>query len=116
MNSWEAAMAARAAGHPDVFLSYRSRNGHRDVTPNGWQVIRPEYKTDPDGQWFYQYNKTFVGNKNSEALQQAMAWASDKYGVTEWVKVPGFQGDYFPAEAAPAIKAAKQGQPKRLRR
>lgn len=110
MNSWEAAMAARAAGQPDVYLSYRARRGHRDVTPNGWQVIRPERKTDPDGQWFYQYNKTFIGNKDSEALQQAMAWASERYGIKEWVKVTGFGGDYFPAEAAAAIKAARKQQ------
>jgi hypothetical protein len=110
INTYEAAKAAREAGKPDIAICFRARNGHRDVTPQGWQVIRPGYKTDPDGAWYYQHNKTFTGNKGAqEALQQAKDWASAKYNLSgEWVKIPGFRGDWFPAESVPAIKAAQK--------
>lgn len=110
MNSYEAAKAAGKTGAPDVWLGFRASRGHRDVTPSGWQVLRPTHKTDPDGPWYYQHNKTFIGNKaDQEVLQQAKDWATAKYKLSgEWVKVPGFGGDWFPAEAVPAIKAAQK--------
>jgi hypothetical protein len=103
MNSWNAAQAAGAAGHPALFIGYTPS---ARVSPGGWSVISPEFKTEPGGHWMHHGHKYFMGNRDSEALQEAMDWASKKYGVKEWVKVPGFKGDYFPAEAVPAIKAA----------
>jgi len=110
MNTYEAAKAAREAGKPDIAICFRGRNGHRDVTPSGWQVIRPGFKTDPDGAWYFQHNKTFSGGRADDAvLQQAKDWATSKYKLTgEWVKIPGFRGDWFPAESVSAIKATQK--------
>jgi hypothetical protein len=113
MNSWEAAKAAGTAGHPDIFISYMPTDR---MSPGGWQVISPSHKTGPDGHWMHRGNKFFMGDKRGPKLVEAMDWASERYGITEWVKVPGFKGDYFPAEAAPAIKAARKAQTGRLAR
>lgn len=107
-NSFEAAKAAGEAGKPDVWLAFRTPHGPRDVVPSSWRVHRPGTKTDPDGPWYNHGSKTFTGKKNSAALQKAMDWASEKYGISGWVKIPGFGGDYFPAESVDAIKAAKK--------
>lgn len=96
MNNFEACQAAKAAGcrRHDIYISFSAATF---TSAAGWIVAQSgTYKT-----------KHFPGSKTrEEGLQVAKDWANRIYGVREWEKIPGFGGTYFPAENAPAIKAA----------
>lgn len=100
-NSWAAARAAEAAGHPPVFLRFQPGGTY----PSGWIVEHLRQRTDPS-MIHNNGRKLFTGPRGSKARQEAQDWAGSRYGVAEWVKVPGLGGDYFPSEAVPAIRAA----------
>lgn len=72
-----------------------------------WTVLRPGYHTDPDAGARRGFNKTFLvmGPGKTAAADEAKAWASERYGVTEWVKIPGLGGNWFPREVADLVKA-----------
>lgn len=108
-NAYDVASLARRHGLPDVFLNYRSVQRGRGYRPAAWQVMRASEKTDPGAFWMDYGNKTFniFGNGEKEAsLAAAEAWAAERYGVTEWVKVPGVFGGgaLFPAEVGVLVK------------
>lgn len=109
MNSYNAAQYAGEQGFPDVWISKYIKSGSRDMRSSSWKVCRPGHKTDPQN-WHYGYNKSFVmwERNDPKALQEAMDWAKEQYGVEEWVKVPGFAGDYFPKQAAKAITVERK--------
>lgn len=96
LNNWDACQAAKAAGcrRPDITISYSPANWPND---GSWVVERSgTYE-----------KKHFPGTKAHEkGLQAAKDWASRMYGISDWVKIPGMNGTYFPAENVPAIKAA----------
>jgi len=87
------------------FCSHASRAG----IPSGWKVVGLGFQTDPKAHWTDNGCKTFDGKKHSEAKQQAMDWASEKYGVEDWVRDPfgGYQ-DKKVFDAA-VVKARKEG-------
>lgn len=108
-NSHMAATFAGKQGFPDVWISKRGPEYGRAGMPPRWLVVSPNHKTDPSD-WNSGYAKTFVmcARNDPKALQKAMDWAKEQYGVEEWVKIPGFGGDYFPKEAAKAITAERK--------
>lgn len=85
-----------------VFVAYRPQD---KWTLAGWQVIRPGYQTDPGGHWSNFGDKTFDGT-GSEVRDAALAWASERYGVTEWKGMTGLGSDRFPADLVALAKAA----------
>jgi hypothetical protein len=96
MNNWEACQAAKAAGcrRHAIYIAFSAATF---TSPAGWVVARSEAGR----------SKIFSGSKaREEGLQAAKDWAYLQYGIRDWEKIPGFGGTYFPAENAPAIKAA----------
>jgi hypothetical protein len=89
-------------GHGNVFITYAPTEGGR-VWGARWRVARPGFQTDPKAAWYDYGNKTFqvwapYGEKHSEVkravLAEAQAWASQRYGITEWKRDPfGSYGD-----------------------
>lgn len=92
------------AGHGNVYIAYSPNEYGRIMRPARWQVVRPGFKTDPDGHWMNYGHKTFLlvnaGETHKEkkeiALEEAKAWASERYGITEWAKTPF--GDWMDAD------------------
>ena len=89
---------ARAGPKPRVFIDYRPQDLSRAGHPARWQVCGIGFKTDPDGHWEDYGHKTFNcfrPSKDKEFMRlEAVAWASEKYGVEEWEKSP--YGSYHP--------------------
>ena len=103
INSHKAARLAAEAGHPGVFLSFEAGQAYT----SGWAVRHVQHQTDPS-MIHNGGTRLYSGPRGSKALQEAMDWAGERYGVAEWVKIPGFQGDYFPKSAAAVITAARK--------
>lgn len=91
-------------GGTGVYLNYRAQQNGRAFVSAAWQVIRPGYKTDPGSHWQDHGHKTFL--RSTTAEQDAKAWAEERYGITEWAKIPGIRGAWFPAGDAAIIRAA----------
>ena len=114
-NPYDAATFASRRGGAGVYIAYRPQQTGRAYQPAAWQVIRPGFRTDPDSHWRDGLNKTFVvfeprpgSHMSDKELQRAAAeeWASDRYKVAGWVKIPGVPGALFPDQDAAIIKAA----------
>lgn len=103
MNSHDAARVARDAGLPGVYVGYEPQGTYG----YGYAVRRPGFQTDPN-MIHNGGNKLFSGPRNSHALQEAIQWAGHRFGIEEWVKIPGFGGDYFPESAAKVIIAERK--------
>jgi hypothetical protein len=109
LNADNAARAAAEAGLPGIYLQHVGASAY----PGGWTVNRPGFKTDPS-RIHNGGRKLFMGAPSSPARQEAIDWATARYGITEWVKIPGFRNTLFPAAAAQTIsdayKAAKEAK------
>lgn len=106
-NGHNASTVARDHGGVGVYISYRPKKDGRAYQNAAWQVVRPGFKTDSDGFWRDHGHKTFNVFAPVEKEPQRVAaekWASNRYGVSEWVKIPGLPGCLFPAQDAAIIK------------
>lgn len=88
-------------GKTDICISYAPYE-HRSVRTRRTHVYSPSHHTDPDAWWGNHGKKTFIG-KRSESMPKAIAWASEKYGITEWSTSP-FGGSKIPACVLVAAK------------
>lgn len=82
-NAWEFYGVGR------VYIDRQTTFG-RSPIPSAWKVIRPGYKTDPEG-WHYDGHKAFSyaeRDGSKQAFEEAKAWASERYGVREWKRDP----------------------------
>lgn len=110
-NPHNASTFAGERGGAGVYVTYRPEQRGRVYTFAAWQVVRPGYKTDPGGHWMDHGHKTFgvrSVQERSAVLEEALEWASRRYGVTDWEKIPGIRGTYFPAGDARIIRDALQ--------
>jgi hypothetical protein len=86
-------------GGKGVFVAYVGPDCGRGGHGAYWQVIKPGFKTDPDGPWYCHGHKTFSLWKREEKEAkrlEAIAWASFVFKVEgEWERDPW--GDYHPA-------------------
>lgn len=87
-------------GLPEVvpFISYTPAETGRGYKSANWQIARKNFITDKEAHWRDYGKKTFSVYRREEKaaqLEAALAWASERYGVTEWVKTPF--GSYAPA-------------------
>ena len=77
---------------PHPYIWNRVRGGHRDVFPSGWYVSkRGEDLTDGKGHWNDQGQKFFsyiTREDKAEALEKAIAWARERFGIEEWARSP----------------------------
>ena len=102
---------AKHCGGLTVYVEYSPQDLGRIAHFAKWQVIRIGYKTDPDGHWSDNGHKTFTAynprEEKEKQLQAALAWASERYGITEWERSPF--GSYHPKGTGAAIAKAKGG-------
>lgn len=118
-NPHNASTFAKERGGLGVYLSYRPVQTGRAYRGAAWQVVRPGHKTDPspDAHWRDYGHKTFgvFSITRDQAEQQAREWASQRYGIEEWVKVAGLPGALYPAQDAQIIKDAVKAARKRAK-
>lgn len=97
-------------GGVGVYISWTPQELGRAYRPAGYHVMRPGFKTDPTEHWMHYGNKFFMkgGLNVTDCEADAKAWASEKYGITEWVKIAGFPRDWFPKEIADWAKVYKR--------
>lgn len=85
------------AGRDKVAVVYRHQELGRMNQPARWQVMGVGFQVDPDGPWYNYGAKTFiVGSHRNEThaqskerqRQAAIAWATERYGITEWERDP----------------------------
>ena len=79
----------------DVGISWRPREA-RACKPAGAYVYSPSHHTDPNTHWMHYGCKTFTGNAK-EAIAEAIAWASERYGITDWAVDPTDRSARVPA-------------------
>jgi hypothetical protein len=95
---------ATETGNVGVFLHKSTNDGSRLMTgvPHGYQVIRPGFKTDPEGPWTNHGHKTFYAGRDwGQAFQEAVAWATERFNLSgEFVPITGFGTARFPVEVA----------------
>jgi len=96
---------ASAAGLK-VHVDYRPTITGRGYTSARWQVVGIGFQTDPGGHFQDNGQKTFsiMGRDQKQArLQEALDWASERYGISSWERSP--YGSYVPTGTVAAMKA-----------
>jgi len=73
-------------GSTDVACFYARISEPLGMVP-GCYIYSPSHRTDPQARRHDHRCKTFVGER-SESMPRALAWASRRYGVTEWAPCP----------------------------
>lgn len=124
VNASDAMRLAAGYDGPDIVLSYTAADNGRGGRGAYWSVWSPSHKTHPRGHWSDHGHKAFSvfgpgkhSTVKAETEATARAWAAERYGVTEWAKVPGVYGaPWLPAAAADVIQrlvreAALRGGP-----
>jgi hypothetical protein len=71
------------------YVTFRSGRKKRGVV-SAWQVKVPGRRTDPDGRYADDFDKTFlVSDKGALPTPEiAKQWASEVYDIHDWVKTP----------------------------
>jgi hypothetical protein len=119
INTYDQLKAARDAGFATrrtVALSYSApdRSNSRDVSVPKWSVFSPFFQTNPEAAWYDNGCKTFLlglkgathKERKEAALKEAMAWATQRYLISEWAK--NRQGDYVDKEINDNFPLAKR--------
>lgn len=109
INTYDQLKAAHAAGFATrlaISISYSApdKSNSRDVSVANWSVYSPFFQTEPAAPWYDYGCKTFAleindlphRERKAAALKAAMAWATERWLITEWVK--NRQGDYVAKE------------------
>lgn len=95
---------AKAAGIK-VYVAYRPAITGRGGMSARWQIVGNGFKTDPDAHWQDYGQKTFgvyARDEKDRRLQEALAWASEQYGIPAWERSPF--GAYVPTGTVAAMK------------
>lgn len=99
-------------GRGKIYVGYSPQDTGRAGRSAKWRVIGPGIKTDPQAHFMDNGCKTFhVHPMNAEthhaakerARLEAIAWATEHYGITEWVRDPF--GDYQAKETMERVIA-----------
>lgn len=80
-------------------ISYSPAQQGRGYKSACWQVVQGSIPTDPNGHWRdhgYITFSVYARDEKQPRFEEALAWASDYFGVTEWKKDPF--GDWIPAD------------------
>lgn len=95
----------------DILITYTAADNGRGGHGAFWRVSSLTRQTAPGGHWQDHGMKTIGlwgrgphAEIKAAALAEAKAFASEKYGVTDWVPISGLRGALFPAAAAAVIK------------
>lgn len=76
------------------------RMGYGDF--NHATVWSPFFKTDPEE---HRYNGKVFGGNRAKSIPKAVAWATEKYGITEWATCPTDPSCKIPKELREAALA-----------
>lgn len=116
INGHDVARVAKAHGLPPVYVDYTAGESGRAWRPARWSVTHLDHQTDPDAHWMHHGTKVFLTlhhpgstrEAKEAARQAALAWAGERYGVTEWATIPGVFGGkaLFPKPVADLVNAA----------
>lgn len=87
----------------------------RSVMARATMIYSPSHQTNPNAAWYDNGCKSFVGTKE-KSMPKAIAWASEKYGITEWATCPFDRSAKIPAEVLTAAKEAVKSGESRLKR
>jgi len=88
--------------HGQVYIAYNAADHGRGGRGASVQVMGVGFKTDPDSAWYNYDRKTFLpynkpgtaAERRAATVAEAKAWATERYGVTEWARDPyGCWGD-----------------------
>jgi hypothetical protein len=60
------------------------------------KVYSPSHKTDPEAAWYDRGQKSF-GGERERSMAEAVAWASQRYGITGWATCPTDRTAKIPA-------------------
>lgn len=74
-----------------IYIDYSPAENGRMARYAQWEVVGIGFKTDPNGHWLDYGHKTFIvlGREDKQCkLQEAILWANDNFGTTEWEKDP----------------------------
>lgn len=104
VNTWDQLVAAGGG----VAVSYHPANDRACMVAS-WTVFRVaadrrEFVTDPKAHWTDNGRKAFhcCGREDkARAEREALAWASERFGVTEWAR--NRMRDWVPAEVQKAF-------------
>jgi hypothetical protein len=94
-----------------IFVDYTPRDTGRGGFSAKWQVCWAGHVTDPKAHWADYGKKTFnvFGKDEKETARlEAIAWATEKYGIKEWAKTPfgSYMDAGFVAKRLGELKAA----------
>ena len=85
---------ANLQDEPKVWVTYTPSEIGRSMVVSGWSVHRVGYYTDPNKRY---QSKAFVNygrHDKEEKRLQALAWAEERYKITDWERSPF--GSYHP--------------------
>ena len=90
-------IAEQQDGHK-VYIDYSPQTSGLAGLNARWSVVAVTAKTDPHGHWRDDGTKVFpcwhpLEDKEEHRLE-AIAWATERYGITEWERSPF--GSYHP--------------------
>jgi len=92
-NEWDLLKRFGESGM-DVFVLY-VRPDSRSTMAQVTKVVSPSHSTDPHAHWYDNGCKTFTGPMR-ESMKTATEWASQRYGITDWVRSPFFSSAMVP--------------------
>jgi hypothetical protein len=86
----KAVLSEKLKVHSPSGLSEISKPGiYLDKGEHGkYQVVHRTEKTDPHGPWYNNGHMTFYEREGEPALDAAMQWAFEKYGIDTWCRDP----------------------------
>jgi len=86
INTWDLLKKFGVPHKTDIVVSYYPPES-RSVRPARSHVSSPSHRTDPKASWYDYGNKSFPGYRD-ESVPEAVKWATETYGITEWAVDP----------------------------
>lgn len=105
-NTWNL-LQRFAAPNRDIAVTYDKRpEGRMGMAQcDKSRVFSPSHQTNPKSAWYDYGQKSFTGNR-ADSFPEAIAWATETYGITEWDTCPMNRNTKIPKEAKKAALAA----------
>lgn len=100
-NTWDVLKRFAEPGK-DVACRF-TRCQPREVLPDRTAVFSPSHSTEPDAPW-YQHGQEWFSGRMSESMPEAIAWASEKYGVDGWSTSPFSRSERIPTAVLDAAR------------
>jgi len=94
INTWDLLKKFGVPHKTDIAISYYPPEG-RSVRPARSQVWSLSHRTDPKASWYDYGKKSFTGY-HDESVPEAVKWATEKYGITEWAVDPTYPSGRVP--------------------